>query len=304
VVITAGSQQALDLVARTVCAPGDVVVVEQPGYLGALQAFRATGARLTPVPIDEHGLDVDDLARRLADGLRPVAVHAVVGFHNPTGATLSNDRRRRLAELARRHDFWVIEDDPYAEIRFSGSPVRSVRGFGDAATVTLGSFSKTVAPGLRVGWAVLPPRLQAPVVRLKQAADLHAGALGQAVIADLVADREWWSRHLDHIRAVYAARAAALSAALRATFAGRLRLTEPEGGMFLWGRFTDGTSTADLLPTALRHGVAFVPGAEFFVADPDPCTLRLSFTAATPDRLAEAARRLGRAHAELAVRVS
>jgi 2-aminoadipate transaminase len=299
VVITAGSQQALDLVARTLCDRGDRVVVERPGYLGALQALTASGARLEPVPVDADGLDVEELGRRLAAGLRPVAVHLVASFQNPTGAVLSSARRAALAGLAERYGFVVIEDDPYAEIRFGGPPVPPVRAFGDRRTVTLGSFSKTVAPGLRVGWAVLPPDLVGPVVRLKQAADLQAGSLGQAVIADLVSDPVWWTEHLDRIRAVYAVRARALVTAVAGRFGNRLAVGAPSGGMFLWGRFADGTRAADLLPVALRHGVAFVPGREFFVDAPDGATLRLCFATCGPQQLAEAADRLAQAHVEL-----
>jgi 2-aminoadipate transaminase len=296
VIVTAGSQQALDLVARTLVHPGAAVVVEEPGYLGALQALRAAGADLVPVPVDADGLDVDVLADRLADRLRPVAVHTVTTFHNPSGVTLSVERRRRLAELADRYGFVVIEDDPYAEIRFDGGPLPAVRTFTDRA-VTLGSFSKTVAPGLRVGWCVLPGPLTAPVVRLKQAADLQAGALSQALVAELVSDGTWWSGHLASIREGYARRAAALSGALAEAFGERLVLAAPRGGMFLWGRFTDGTRPADLLGRALAEGVAFVPGAEFFTRPGGDDALRLSFATNPPEQLAEAVRRLAAAHA-------
>jgi 2-aminoadipate transaminase len=232
---------------------------------------------------------------RAAAGLRPVAVHTVTTFHNPGGVTLSEPRRRRLAGLADRYGFLVVEDDPYAEIRFAGGPTLPVRAFTDRA-ITLGSFSKTVAPGLRVGWCVLPDVLRGPVVRLKQAADLHAGSLSQAAVAELVTDDVWWRGHLATIRGVYAQRSTALVAALRHAFGDRLEVDEPAGGMFLWGRFTDGTSTARLLPVALDHGVAFVPGEEFFTGPGGGDALRLSFATNAPDDLAEAARRLAAAH--------
>lgn len=294
VVVTAGSQQALDLVARTLVGPDAEVVVEEPGYLGALQAWRAAGARLVPIPTDDDGLDVDRLAERLAAGLRPVAVHTVTTFHNPSGVTLCAPRRQRLGELADRYGFLVVEDDPYAEIRFAGPALPTV-GAGTDRAVTLGSFSKTVAPGLRVGWCVLPRQLLGPVVRLKQAADLHTGSLAQAVVTELVADDVWWARHLATIRAGYAERAAALSGGLRAAFGDRLVLNEPRGGMFLWGRFTDGTRTADLLPRALAAGVAFVPGGEFYTGPGGVDALRLSFATNGPGDLVEAARRLAAA---------
>ncbi|MDQ1289243.1 MAG: 2-aminoadipate transaminase [Actinomycetota bacterium] len=298
VLVTAGSQQALDLVARTLCSPGDTIVVEEPGYLGALQVLRAAGIRLVPVPVDADGLDVENLAVRLAAGLRPVAVHTVTSFQNPSGTTLREPRRRMLAALADRYGFVVVEDDPYAELCFDGRPRPPVRSFGDRV-VTLGSFSKTVAPGLRVGWAVLPQPLVTPVVRLKQAADLHTSALGQAAISGLVADRRWWRGHLDTVRAGYSRRATALADALGDVFGARLTLNSPSGGMFLWGRFTDGTSTAELLPRALDRGVIFVPGVEFHTGPGGEGTLRLAYATNTPDGLAEAARRLRDAHAGL-----
>jgi len=301
VVVTSGSQQALDLLARTLVRPGDTVVVEEPAYLGGLQALAAAGARLEPVRTDADGLDVDALADRLGAGLRPVAVYTVATFQNPTGAVLSRPRRERLATLAAQYELTVIEDDPYAEIRFGTEVLPPVRAFDTGGhVVTLGSFSKTVAPGLRVGWAVLPERLVGPVTRLKQAADLQTGSLGQAAVGELVADAAWWAAHLDDVRAAYAGRARALATALGEVFGERLQLNAPRGGMFLWGRFTDGTATGPLLAAALARGVAFVPGAEFFVGTPDPASLRLSFATLGVDDLAEAARRLGRAHRDLA----
>jgi 2-aminoadipate transaminase len=296
VLVTAGSQQALDLLARTLCAPGAVVVVEEPAYLGALQALSAAGAVLEAVPADADGLDVGLLADRLRRGLRPAALYTVTTYQNPTGAVLAAERRRLLAGLAGQYGFTVIEDDPYAEIRFEGETRTPVRRWSDDV-ITLGSFSKTLAPGLRVGWAVLPARLVPLVTRLKQAADLQTGSLGQAVAAALVSDAAWWEGHLVRLRATYATRARALAAGLAEAFGERLDLSRPRGGMFLWGRFTDGTSAAGLLPAALSHGVAFVPGAEFFTGPPDDATLRLSFATNPPGVLAEAARRLAAAHA-------
>jgi 2-aminoadipate transaminase len=300
VLVTSGSQQALDLLARTLCSPGDVVVVEEPAYLGALQALRAAGARLEPVRVDAGGLDVELLADRLERGLRPVAVYTVATFQNPTGALLEPGRRHRLAALGERYGFTVIEDDPYAEIRFGSDSeaITPVRAWSDEV-VTLGSFSKTVAPGLRVGWAVLPEWLAGPVTRLKQAADLQTGSLGQAVIAELVADDGWWRRHLDDVRRGYAVRARALADALGTAFGDRLRLGTPRGGMFPWGRFTDGTPCAALLAAALPRGVGFVPGEEFYVGEPDRSSLRLSFATNSPAELAEAVTRLALAHADL-----
>ncbi|MFN0090935.1 MAG: PLP-dependent aminotransferase family protein [Acidimicrobiales bacterium] len=295
VLVTSGSQQALDLLIRTLCAPGAVVAVEEPGYLGALQALRAAGASLRPFPVDAEGLDVEALAEALAGGLRPVALYTVATHQNPTGVTLSAERRRTLGELADRYGFVVIEDDPYAELWFEAPPPPPIRRATEWA-VTLGSFSKTVAPGLRVGWAVLPDALHAPMVRLKQAADLQAGTFSQALVAALVTDEHWWSDHLVRLRSVYAQRAGALAGALAERFGDSLALNRPLGGMFLWGRFTDGADAAEVLRAALERHVAFVPGAEFFTGPPDRGAVRLSFATNPPAQLAEAAARLARAH--------
>lgn len=290
VVITHGSQQALSLLAQALLDPGDVVVVEDPGYIGALQAFDTTRARVIGVPMDAHGMQVDAL-RPILERERVRIVHTVSNFHNPGGATLAEERRRELARLADAFGFWIVEDDPYGELRFAGRTVPPVAALSDRV-LRLSSASKIVAPSLRVGWMHGDAAVLGLVERLKQGADLCGSSLTQAIAADLLADADWLDEHVGRIRAVYAERAVALHAALVDAFGDRLRLTAPEGGMFLWGEFTDGTATSEALRRAVDAGVAYVPGAAFAVQRDLGHALRLCFTTGSPDELREAVRRL------------
>jgi 2-aminoadipate transaminase len=294
VVVTSGSQQALDLVARAMLDPADPVVVEDPVYVGALQVFQAAGAALHPVPVDAEGMAVDVLAARLAAGLRPRLVHTVSSFHNPRGATLSPPRRAALAELAERYGFLVVEDDPYGLLAFDGSPPVPVAAHGDHV-VRLGSASKVLAPALRVGWLTGPGQLCGAVERLKQCTDLCTSSLTQTVTAELLADLAWFADHVDRLRAALRERAAALTGAVRAVFGDAVTCSAPTGGMFCWVEFADGTRPADLLPTALEHGVGYVPGTAFAVGRDHSAAARLCFASNSPARLHTAVARLGAA---------
>lgn len=290
VLVTHGSQQALSLLAQALLDPGDVVVVEDPGYIGALQAFDTTRARVIGVPMDADGMRVDEL-RPILERERVRIVHTVSNFHNPGGATLSEERRRELARLADEFGFWIIEDDPYGELRFAGSTVPPVAALSDRV-LRLSSASKILAPSLRVGWMHGDPGVLALVERLKQGADLCGSSLTQTIAAELLADEAWLDGHVGRIRDAYAERALALHAALVEAFSDRLRLTAPEGGMFLWGEFTDGTQTSAQLSRAVEAGVAYVPGSAFAVQRDLDHALRVCFTTGSPEELREAVRRL------------
>jgi 2-aminoadipate transaminase len=297
VIVTSGSQQALDLVARALVDPGDPVVVADPTYVGALQALRASSAALVAIPSDRHGLDVDHLADLLDAGLRPRLVHVVATFDNPTGATLSGRRRVALAELAEDHGFWIVEDDPYGELRWRGSTPTSLRDLTDRA-ITLGSTSKVLCPGLRVGWAIAPTAVTGAMAIMKQSADLHTSALSQQIAARLLADDQAFPAHVEGLCRTYGERADALAAALARHLPGALEHDRPDGGMFLWAHLADhvrpGASTVDLLDEAVAAGVAFVPGRAFAADDPTrhDRRLRLSFATSGPEELDEAVRRL------------
>ncbi|GAA4555964.1 PLP-dependent aminotransferase family protein [Pseudonocardia xishanensis] len=294
VVVTSGSQQALDLVARALLDPGDPVVVEDPVYVGALQVLQAAGAEVHAVPVDEGGLRIDLLAERLAAGLRPRLVHTVASFHNPRGVTSGPERRRALVALAERYGFLVVEDDPYGLLAFDGAPPVPVAAYGDRV-VRLGSASKVLAPALRVGWLVGPAPLTAAVERLKQSTDLCGSSLTQTITAELLADEPWFTAHLAGLRTANARRAAALTAALDTELGHRITRSTPTGGMFVWVDFTDGTDTTVLLPRAVERGVGFVPGSAFATDGGFASSARLCFATYPPAKLHEAVRRLARA---------
>ncbi|WP_054815671.1 aminotransferase-like domain-containing protein [Nocardia arizonensis] len=296
VFVTHGSQQALSLLADVLLDPGDLVVVEDPAYVGALQVFRAAGARIVAVPLDAEGMRVDVLRDLLTRGQRPAVVHTVSNFHNPGGVTMSARRRRELAELAEANGFWVIEDDPYGELWFDAPAPAPVATYG-ASVIRLSSASKIIAPTLRVGWMIAPDRVCRAVELLKQGADLCGSALTQQIAAELLADETWLTSHIDTVRAVYGERAKALVHAVRATFGDRVVCTDAAGGMFVWADFTDGTDTAALLPTAIEHGVAYVPGAAFAVDKGCRHALRMCFVTSEAAVLEQAIDRLACAHA-------
>jgi 2-aminoadipate transaminase len=298
--VTTGSQQGLDLVGRALLDEGDTVVVERPAYLAALQALGLNAPRWASIGVDADGGRVEDL-EALPAGVRPKLVYVVPDFANPSGASMSVERRRALARWAARHRVVVLEDDPYGELRFRGARLPSIVSLArevPGASHWVGyasTLSKTVAPGLRVGFALLPPWLHDAVVRLKQAADLHTSSFAQEVAAGyLVSGR--LAGHLARVRAEYARRCDALVGALREVFGDALAFGVPDGGMFVWARFTDGTDTRALLPHALERRVMVVPGDSFFVDAPDASALRLNFSASTPERLREGVRRLADAH--------
>jgi 2-aminoadipate transaminase len=292
VIVTSGSQQALDLLTRAVVDPGGTIALADPAYVGALQTFRAAGAHLLAIPADRDGLRVDVLADRLAEGARPTLVYVVANFDNPSGATLSPQRRIDLAALADRYGFWIVDDDPYGELRWSGSAPIALRDLTDR-TITLGSTSKILTPGLRTGWAVAPPEIQRAMTVLKQSADLHTSSLNQQIVHRVVTEPGFLPAHVAGLRTTYQRQANHLVAALRSGLGDRLTVAEPDGGMFLWAELTDpGADTAALLATAIDHGVAFVPGAAFGVDDVHRHRMRLSYATASPADLDRAVDRL------------
>lgn len=294
VVVTTGSQQALDLIARALLDPGDTVVTESPAYTGALQVFQAAGAIVAAVPLDGEGMDTAALEHLLGQGLRPTLVHSVTNFHNPRGVTLAPHRRQHLADLAERYRFLIVEDNPYGELYFDAPPPDRIPG---NRVLRLGSVSKILAPALRTGWLTGPVEVCAAVERLKQAADLCGSSLSHAIAAELLADENWLAEHLAHLRRTYAGRARALTAALAEQFGPRLDVSPARGGMFCWVRFPDGTDTSALLPHAVEHGVAFVPGNAFMPhGDGATSEARLCFSHREEATLAEAVRRLAAAH--------
>ena len=292
--ITHGSQQALDLVVRTLVDPGDAVVVEHPTYLGAAQVLAAADATVTAVPVDDDGLDTARLADALAAGLRPRLCYLAPTYQNPSGVVMSAERRVHLGGLADRYGFVVVDDDPYRDLGFAPPPPRLRAGVPPEWSVTLGTASKVLAPGLRVGWVHGPGWLIDPLTRLKQAADLHTSTAAQRLVAEAVTRPGWLDGRAVPLTALYRHRAGVLASALRRAAGDRLTFAAPRGGMFLWVRLARGRAT-DLLPAALARGVAFVPGAAFALADPPDDHLRLCFATLGDDDLRTAADRLAAA---------
>ncbi|WP_372436048.1 aminotransferase-like domain-containing protein [Williamsia soli] len=296
VLLTHGSQQALFLLAHALVNPGDLVVVDDPVYVGALQVFQSVRARIRALPITTHGVDVELLRQWLEAGERPRIVHTVSNFHNPAGVSASESARIELARLADEYGFLIIEDDPYGRLRFRGRDSEPIAAHSDRV-VLLGTASKVLAPALRVGWMSGPPDVIRLVERLRQGADLCGSTFSQLMVAELLGDQTWFAEHIGVIRQEYGSRAAALTSALRDTLGERVTFAEPEGGMFCWVRMP-GVDTTELLPKAVDAGVAYVPGAAFGVeADFGDC-LRLSYATLTPEELAEGVRRLAVAVAE------
>ncbi|QIB44308.1 aminotransferase-like domain-containing protein [Streptomyces aureoverticillatus] len=292
ILVTTGSQQALSLLATALVEPGDTVLVENPCYLAALQVFAFAGARVVPVPSDADGVDPDALDALVAQH-RPKLLYTVPTFQNPTGRTLPAARRAVVAEVAARRGLWIIEDDPYGELRFEGERVPWVASYAGAEdrTVVLGSFSKVMAPGLRLGWLRAPAALRRACAIAKQAADLHTPTVNQLAAAWYL-ERFDLDAHVARVAGEYRERRDAMLAGLPGALPAGSTWNRPEGGMFLWARLPVGYDATASLPTVVAQDVAYVPGAPFYGGAPEAETLRLCFVTQTPDEIAEGLRRL------------
>ncbi len=295
--ITAGSQQGLDLLGRLLIDPGAPVAVEEPTYLGALQAWQTCRPNYLPLPVDDEGLDVEALERLLAGGARPRFLYVVSCFQNPTGVTLAPARRQRLIELAARYNLPIVEDDPYGELYYEGGRATPLAALDIALhgelrhVVYLGTLSKVLAPGLRVGWLTAPRPLFDRLVMLKQGVDLQAGSMAQAVAYYACRDG-LVERHLPRLRAVYGERRNAMLAALEREMPPGVRWTRPSGGLFLWLTLPEGADSQALLAAAIERKVAFVPGQPFHPSGGGANTMRLNFSHSTPAQLADGVARL------------
>lgn len=301
ILITSGSQQALDLLGKIFINPGDRLVVEAPTYMGALQAFNAYEAEYMPVPSDEYGMITTQLEPALQIG--PKLIYTMPTFQNPTGVTLTLERRQQLVELAHRYGVPIIEDDAYGELRFEGEPIPKIlavagstsksAGEYEGSVIYLSTFSKTLVPGLRLAWIVAPLEVIRKLVQAKQGADLHSATLNQMIAYEAVRDG-FLQHHLPVIRRVYRERREVMLAALAEHFPPGANWTHPDGGLFLWVTLPSGISGAELLPAALAANVAFVPGAPMFPNGGGENTLRLNFSNATPTQIRAGIARLGR----------
>ena len=302
-IVTTGSQQALDLVGKTLLDPQDTVLVESPTFLATIQCFRLYGPTVMGVPVDEDGVDVDALEQMIQQH-RPKLVYLVPTFGNPSGAMTSLQRRLRVLDLAVKYQTVVVEDDPYGDLYFADAPPPSLLALSAQVPgsrdwlVYCGSLSKVLSPGLRIGWMVAPPDLLARATMCKQFSDAHTSTFAQATAAQyLQAGR--MPTTLQNVRQVYAGRAHAMCEALQQHLGEGLSFHKPMGGLFVWAKLTGHTRlTTDgnmLAQRAIEKGVAFVPGAPFFANNPDTSTIRLSFATADESKIAEGIERLGQA---------
>lgn len=302
-IVTTGSQQALDLLGKTLISPGDKVIVEGPTFLATIQCFRLYGAELISAPIDGDGVQTDVLEQLIAEH-QPKFVYLIPTFGNPSGALLPLERRKKVLELAVKYSTLVVEDDPYGDLYFGEAPPPSLLALSAQVPgsrellVHCGSLSKVLSPGLRVGWMIAPPELLAKATMCKQFSDAHTSTFAQATAAQyLKAGR--MPATLARVRAVYAERAQAMGDALRKELGDAIAFVQPQGGLFVWARLTGaGGKVADgnvFAKRAIEKGVAFVPGAPFFCAQPDSATLRLSFATADADKIREGVVRLAHA---------
>ncbi len=275
--ITSGAIEALELVGKSFLDRGDLVVVEGPTYLGAIMAFRSFEAEILAVPMDDHGLEVDELERRLVDGLRPKLVYTVPDHQNPAGVSLSRERRELLVELARRHGFLIVEDVAYRELGFDDDVEPSLWSLAPDVVLQAGTTSKTLFPGVRLGWAVGPADVSAQLVAAKQNTDQCAGALGQRLFEEYVR-RGWIDEQLVQSRSLYRRKCERMLAALDRYMPAGTRWTSPKGGFFSWLTLPDGVDAGDLARRAVERGVAVVPGSLFFPDDRGDNNVRLSFS--------------------------
>jgi 2-aminoadipate transaminase len=302
VLITSGSQQGLDLLGRIFINRGDRILVESPTYLGALQAWNAYGAEYVAVPADKDGMVTDALEEALRTG--PKFIYVLPNFQNPTGVTLSLERRVQLVELADRYGVPIIEDDPYGQLRFEGDHLPAVVVLDDqyranshpsyhGNVIYLSTFSKILSPGLRLAWVIAPPEVIRKLVQAKQGSDLHTATFNQLVAHEISKDG-FLDKHIKVIRKVYGERRDVMLAAMDRYFPPEVDWTQPAGGLFLWGTLPEYLKSREVLKDALEQKVAFVPGGPFYPCGGGDNTMRLNFSYATPEVISEGISRLGR----------
>ncbi len=292
ILITNGSQQGLDLFGKTFIDKGDAVAIERPAYLGAIQAFSLYEPQFYAVPLLNDGMDTDGL-RDVLDKHSVKLFHTVINFQNPSGISYSQSKREELAKLFGQYGTMVIEDDPYGELRFMGTPPSSLRNWLGGKAILLGSFSKTIAPGLRLGWVCAKREIMDKLVIAKQASDLHSNTLCQRIVHQYLLNNDA-DRHIATIVAAYKKQSDTMVAAIEAYFPATVSFTRPEGGMFLWVTLPERLSALELFEHAIRENVAFVPGTPFFVDGGGLNSMRLNFSNADEERIEEGIRRLGR----------
>jgi 2-aminoadipate transaminase len=295
ILFTNGSQQALDFIGRVFINEGDKIITGRPTYLGAIQAWNVYGPDYVTVPLDDDGMRMDELEKALAANPGVKFIYVLPNFHNPAGTTLPLERRYRLVELAVEHGAFIVEDDPYGELRYEGEDITPIFAMHKENTIYLSTFSKTLAPGLRLGWIVAPQHIMKRFIQAKQGADLHTSTLVQYLAYD-ICQRGLIRAHVRKIRKIYRERRDAMLRAMEEHFPPEVTWTRPQGGLFLWVRMPECLDAEKLLEVAVEEKVAFVPGHAFYPGGSDGrCCMRLNFSYSPPDIIEEGIRRLGRA---------
>ncbi len=292
ILITSGSQQGIELIARAFIDPGDYILTENPTYVGALQAFDYYRARYITVDMDDDGMIVDQVAEKI-EKYQPKLIYTVSNFQNPTGVTMSEERRRQLVDLAAGYDIPVIDDNPYGDIRFSGEPMPTLKSLGGDAVIELRTISKIIAPGFRIGWMNGPTRAITQFEKVKQCADLHTSNFTQYVIYEYIR-QGFLEPHIEKIKADSLAKRAAMIRTMDETFPPGIKWTRPDGGLFLWVELPAHMSGKELLPKAVEMKVAYVYGEPFFPNGGGENTLRLNFSNATHEEIVEGITRLAK----------
>ncbi|MFZ5918795.1 MAG: PLP-dependent aminotransferase family protein [Chloroflexota bacterium] len=294
ILMTNGSQQALDLIGRLFINNGDKILTDAPTYLGAIQAWQVYKPEFITAPLDDEGMDPELVAQALKKH-RIKFIYVLPNFHNPAGTTLPFERRQRIVELAAQHGAFIVEDDPYGQLRFEGEDIAPLISMHKENVIYLSTFSKTLSPGIRLGWIVAPEKVIARLVQAKQGADLHTSSFAQFVAHD-IAERGIIKRHVQRIRAAYRERRDVMLDAMADHFPAGVHWTRPQGGLFLWARMPEHVDAEELLEKAVQEKVAFVPGTAFY---PDGkggrCCMRLNFSNARPEMIQEGIKRLTQA---------
>lgn len=299
ILVTAGSMQAIDLATRTLTDPGDHVWVEAPTFFGAIRQFSLAEVKLSSIPVDENGLMTDELESKLKEAVRnnlpiPKFVYVMPNYHNPTGVCLSIERRRKLAELAYEYNFYVLEDDAYVELRFSGEKLPSIYSFGPKRVIYLSTFSKTIAPGIRMGWALADDEVIIQRMKMLKS-DGSTSVFVQEIISHFLADVKF-EYHMKKINDLYGARKDAMVEAVKEYFGEAVTYTEPEGGFFLWVTFPKEVNTSEFASDALTRGVSFIESKYFYVDTVETNHIRLSFTFTTEEEIRKGVKRIAESY--------
>jgi 2-aminoadipate transaminase len=290
IVVTAGGQQGLDLVTKVLLNPGDSIICGNPSYVGALQVFRVYGAKIIPIELEDDGINVDQIESQLVKH-RPAFIYTITDFQNPTGISMSLQKRRRLVELSRQYEVPIVEDNPYSDLRFEGERIPTLRALGGETVIGVRTFSKILTPGLRTGWLNADSKFLSYIEKVKQSADLHTTTLSQYLILEFMRAGKL-EPHIQKIKKDYRAKRDLMVKTLREKFPQGISWTEPEGGLFLWITLPKHMSAKDLLPKAVEQKVAYVYGQPFHPDGSGANTLRINFSHSTPEKIVTGIERL------------